>query len=232
MEDQDPDNLCTSQTTLLLEVVDAPTLVPPTELEVCDAITLLDGFEPFDLESKTDEITGGDLTISITYYETQAQADTGDPLDALTSPYTNIENPQTIFIRAEDLNTGCIVSQGITLSLVVNPLPSPVTPTPLESCDDNNDGLAEFILTDKDDEIINGEPGVAITYHESELDAENAANPLISPYTNTVTYSQIIYARVEYPIALGGTGCFTIVALELVATVSYTHLTLPTSNGV
>jgi hypothetical protein len=47
---------------------------------------------------------------------------------------------------------------------VVNPLPSPVTPTPLEVCDDDNDGLAEFILTDKDDEIIGGEPGVAIAY--------------------------------------------------------------------
>ena len=48
-----------------------------------------------------------------------------------------------------------MVSQGITLSLVVNPLPSPEElPDPLESCDDNNDGLAEFILTDKDDEII------------------------------------------------------------------------------
>ena len=216
VEDQDPNNICTSQTTLLLEVVDVPTLVPPTELEVCDAITLLDGFEPFDLESKTDEITDGNPIIEITYYETQADADAGT--NALVSPYTNIENPQTIFIRAEDLNTGCVVSQGITLSLVVNPLPSPVTPTPLESCDDNNDGLTEFILTDKDDEIIAGEPGVAITYHELETDAEIGVNPLTSPYTNTTTYSQIVYARVEFPIALGGTGCFTIVELELVAT--------------
>ena len=118
VEDQDPTNLCTSETTLLLEVVDAPTLVPPTELEMCDMTEIIgpgDELEPFDLESKTDEITGGDLTISVTYYETQADADAGT--NALVSPYTNIENPQTIFIRAEDLNTGCVVSQGITLSL-------------------------------------------------------------------------------------------------------------------
>ena len=89
----------------------------------------------------------------------------------------------------------------------------------MEVCDDNNDGLAEFILTDKDDEIIGGEPGVAITYHELVTDAENGVNPIdvTIPYTNTTTYSQIIYARVEFPIALGGTGCFTIVELELVA---------------
>ena len=216
VEDQEPTNLCTSQTTLTLVVVDAPTLVPPSELELCDAITLEDGFEPFDLESKTDEITGGDLTIEVTYYETQAQADTGDPLDALTSPYTNTSNPQTIFIRAEDLNTGCVVSQGITLSLVVNPLPSPVTPTPLEVCDVSNDGFTEFTLTDKDLEIIGGEPGVVVSYYETLLDAEESIFALTSPYTNIVSPLQIIYARAEFPIVLGGTGCFKIVELELI----------------
>ena len=87
VEDQEPTNLCTSETTLLLEVVDAPTLVPPTELEMCDMTEIIgpgDELEPFDLESKTDEITGGDLTISVTYYETQADADAGT--NALVSP--------------------------------------------------------------------------------------------------------------------------------------------------
>ena len=134
----------------------------------------------------------------------------------LLVPYTNIENPQTIFIRAEDLNTGCVVSQGITLSLVVNPLPSPVTPTPLESCDVSNDGFTFFTLTDKDDEIIGGEPGVTVSYYETLFDAEQAVDPLVSPYTNIVTPSQIVYARAEFPIALGGTGCFKIVELELI----------------
>ena len=34
------------------------------------------------------------------------------------------------------------------------------TPTPLEICDIDNDGFGEFTLTDKDIEIIGGEPGV------------------------------------------------------------------------
>ena len=216
---EDINNACTSQTTLLLEVVDGPTLIAPSQLEMCDMTEITgpsDELEPFDLESKTDEITGGDLNISVTYYETQADADAGT--NVLLSPYTNISNPQTIFIRAEDLNTNCIVSQGITLSLVVNPLPSPVTPTPLEVCDDDNDGLAEFILTDKDDEIIGGEPGVEVSYYETLFDAEQAVNPLASPYANVDTYLQIVYVRAEYPTAIGGTGCFKIVELELITT--------------
>ena len=156
----------------------------------------------FDLESRTAEITGGDLTISVTYYETQAQADTGDPLDALTSPYLNTANPQTIFLRAEtnngDNDLTCFVSLGFTLDLVVNPLPSPVTPTPLEVCDIDNDGLAEFTLTDKDDEIINGEPGVVVSYHETLFDAESGTLALASPYANIDTFSQVVYVRAEY----------------------------------
>ncbi len=213
---EDIANECQSQTTLLLWVNIPPVLIAPTPYELCDVTEITgpdDELEPFDLDSKTSEITGGNTIINITYHETQADADAGT--NPLVSPYTNLTNPQTIFIRAEDSNTLCTVSLGITLDLVVNPLPSPVTPTPLEVCDDDNDGIAQFMLTDKDIEIIGGEPGVVVSYHETLLDAEAGVFALTSPYTNTTTYVQIIFARAEYPVALGGTGCFRIVELEL-----------------
>ena len=113
---EDINNGCISQTTtLLLWVYPPPELIAPLPYALCDVTEITgpsDELEPFDLESITDEITGGDSNISITYYETQAQADLGDPLDALTSPYTNISNPQTIFIRAEESNNLCSVSLG------------------------------------------------------------------------------------------------------------------------
>ena len=211
---EDIANECTSETILVLRVLEGPTLISPTALELCDVITPDDEQEPFDLDSKTDEITAGDLTIEVTYHETQADADSG--ANPISSPYLNDTNPQTIFVRAEDLDTSCIVSQGITLSLVVNPLPSPVVPTPLEVCDIDNEGFAEFTLTDKDLEIIGGEPGVVVSYYETQLDAEEGVFALISPYTNIVSPSQIIYARAEYSLALGGTGCFRVVELELI----------------
>ena len=220
---EDLANGCTSETILLLRVYTPPVLIAPLPFELCDAITPDDEQEPFDLESRTAEITGGDLTISVTYYQTQAQADTGDPLDALTSPYLNTANPQTIFLRAETTNGDndltCFVSLGFTLDLVVNPLPSPVTPTPLEVCDIDNDGLADFILTDKDAEIIGGEPGVVVSYHETSFDAESGTSPLASPYANIVTpFSQVVYVRVQYDEAQGGTGCFRVIELELKTT--------------
>ena len=195
---EDIANECTSETILVLRVLEGPTLISPTALELCDVITPDDEQEPFDLDSKTDEITAGDLTIEVTYHETQADADSG--ANPIASPYLNTANPQTIFVRAEDLDTSCIASQGITLSLVVNPLPSPVAPTPLEVCDIDNEGFADFTLTDKDLEIIGGEPGVVVSYYETQLDAEEGVFALTSPYTNIVSPSQIIYARAEYSL--------------------------------
>ncbi len=59
-----------------------------------------------------------------------------------------IQNPQTIWLRAADVNSSCVVDTGsVTLDLIVNPLPSPIAPDPLEVCDVDNDGFGEFILT-------------------------------------------------------------------------------------
>jgi gliding motility-associated-like protein len=212
---EDNGNGCQSVTTLLLEVHLPPVLVAPTPLELCDENNPGDEMEAFDLESRTFEITGGDPTIVITYHETQADADTGD--NALLSPYVNVlGNPQTVYVRAQDSDTGCVVSDQVTLDLIVNPLPSPVTPTPLEVCDGDNDGFAEFDLSSKDLEIIGGEPGVAVTYHETLSDANNGVFALSSPYVNIQTPVQTVYVRAEYPPVIGGSGCYRVVELLLV----------------
>ena len=210
-------NDCTSQTSLNLIVNTPPLLSPPDPYKLCDGTGLLGSAEEafFDLESQSEYITG-DPSVLITYHETQNLANSGT--NALESPYTNTSNPQTIFIRAVSEDTQCVVTQGITLDLVVNPLPSPLTPTALEVCDIDNDGFASFTLTDKNIEIIGGEPGVLLTYHETLLDAQVGNYALTSPYINIVTPSQIIYVRAVYPLPpLGtGTGCFETVQLELI----------------
>jgi len=208
----DTANGCSRITELELQVNFAPTLISPTPLELCDVDNPGDEIEPFDLTSKDNEITGGDPTIVITYHETQAEADAG--INALSSPYLNIVNPQTVYVRGEFPDTGCFVSDSVTLDLRVNPQPSPNTsPSALEVCDDDNDGFVDnFMLEDRDLEIINGEPDVRVSYHETLVDAELGIFALVSPYANIVADSQIIYVRVENEL----TGCFTIVELELV----------------
>uniref|UniRef100_UPI00262431E8 T9SS type B sorting domain-containing protein n=3 Tax=uncultured Psychroserpens sp. TaxID=255436 RepID=UPI00262431E8 len=202
VEDIDPSTGCYKLTTLELIVNALPVLVQPTPLELCDDNNPGDEMEMFILEEATDEILAGQTGISLTYYETQADADAG--INPITSPYTNLVNPQTIFVRATNDVTGCFVSTTATILLRVNPIPSPTPPTDLEVCDQDNDGFEVFNLEDRTLEIIGGELDTAVTYHETQEDAETGDNALGSPYTNIVMDEQVIYIRLTNTI----TGCY------------------------
>jgi large repetitive protein len=205
---EDDTNGCTTQVEFDLIVVDLPEIFPPTPLELCDVNNPGDEMEEFDLSLATLEITGGDTSITVTYHLTQADADAGtNPIGPL---YTNIENNQTIYIRVVS-QEGCVITQGYTLTLIVNPLPSPEEPTPLVVCDPNSDGFALFDLDSKIPEILNNEPDVLITFHETLIDALDGTFALTSLYLNVVQYQQVIYVRAENTI----TGCFTTVELLL-----------------
>ena len=144
-------------------------------------------------------------------------------INALTSPYTNITNPQAIVVRVESAVTGCFDT--FVMELMVNPLPLTNTPTPLEACDDNNDGFAEFDLTDKDAEILNGQDPLLyiVSYYETLSDAESNTGPLTSPYTNTTPNTQTVFARLEN----SSSGCFGIVALILQIETTNPTITCP-----
>ena len=100
----DIDNTCLSISSFNIIVNPLPFLVLPTPLEVCDDGTP-DGLTQLDLSIKDEEIRGGNSNYSISYYLTQLDADSGT--SPLTIPYTNISNPQTIFVRGQDITTGC-----------------------------------------------------------------------------------------------------------------------------
>jgi uncharacterized repeat protein (TIGR01451 family) len=70
------------------------------------------------------------------------------------------------------------------------------TPSAYAVCDDNNDGFAGFDLHTKDAEIINGQPNVVISYHETMTDAVTAGYE-IPPghYYNINPYVQTLYVR-------------------------------------
>ncbi|MDA8904166.1 T9SS type B sorting domain-containing protein, partial [bacterium] len=200
---------CYNTTALTLIVNELPVLIQPDPLELCDDNNTGDEVEEFTLEDSLAQVLNGQTGISVTFHETQEDADTADA--PIFSPYTNIVNAQTIYLRAENDITGCVNT--ITLDLRVNPLPSPVTVEPLEACDVDADGFTSFDLESVSEDIINGELDIFITYYETLTDAENALNPLASPYDNIVPNQQTLFVRAENSI----TGCFSIVDLELIS---------------
>ncbi|MDN3494292.1 T9SS type B sorting domain-containing protein, partial [Winogradskyella bathintestinalis] len=202
---------CYKLTSLELIVNALPVLVTPAPLELCDAITLDDGQEAFTLEEANAEILNGQTGITLTYYETQLDAE--NATNPIGSPYTNTSNSQTIFVRAQNDITGCYNT--VTLTLRVDPIPSPEpNPDPIEVCDDDNDGFTEFDLEMRTMEITNGESDVKITYHETQSDAELGENAITGLYTNIVANNQMIYVRSESTL----TGCYNLTqnTLELI----------------
>ena len=175
---------------------------------MCDD-AVADGFTDFDLEIQTPIIQDGDTNLIVTYHLDPLDAEAGT-IPSLSSPYTNIINPESIWVRVEDATTTCFGT--FEMELLVNPLPSPVTPTPLIECDLDNDDFIAFDLESKNTEILDGEPGVIISYHETRPEAENGTNEQSSPYTNINFPIQTIFARVEFT----ATGCFDIVTMDLV----------------
>ncbi len=203
------DSNCFGTSSFNLIVNPYPILTAPSALEVCDD-GVADGFTQIDLSIKNGEITGGNPNYSVSYYETQADADA--EVNALAIPYTNTSNPQTVYARGEDINTGCYAT--VPLDLVVEQAPIANTPPPMEFCDLDNDGFGEFMLTDSDTIISGGDPTLTVTYHETQSDADTNVNALSSPYNNIVAYNQTLYVRVES--ATIATDCATFVVLDLI----------------
>mgnify|MGYP000455462647 CR=1 FL=1 len=202
--------LISTTTTLVAQVnVNPPEVFT---LEICDDNG--DGIAVFDLTDNEPIILDGQNPNDFVFVYYLSSTDANAEINPIINPesFTNTVNDEEIYPRYENVNSG---EFSITLFyLVVNDEPTPITPTPLEVCDDDNDGFAEFTLTNKDLEILGGEPGVSISYYETLLDADMGINPLISPYTNIIISTQIVYVRAEYTTP--ATGCYRLVSLELI----------------
>src|SRR5699024_9411378 len=116
--------------------------------------------------------------LGLYFYEDEADALIGND-NYITDPtnYTNIENPQVIYVRVEDSqennsgDTGCVAHT--TLTLRVDPNPEPVTPDPIEVCHlDSADDFTIVDLTILNLQILNHESW-DLEFYERYRDAVN-----------------------------------------------------------
>ena len=161
---EDNETGCAATTTLELIVNPIPTIIVPPVYEVCDAD--YDGITSFDLTFLDETILDGQTDISVTYYETQEDAE--NATDALPTEYQN-SNPylQELIVRLEDDLTGCYSTT--TQDIIIN-TPGVIEVEDYPLCDYTNPGdlIEVFDITSKDEEIINGQD-VTLTYHNLSL---------------------------------------------------------------
>lgn len=196
-----------------IEATPSAPIANPEPIEICD--TDNDGFAEFDLESRTNQISMGNMDLIVTYHPTMSDAMTGD--GDLASPYGNVmEDTQTIFVRVEDEVNGCVLFT--RLELIVYDSPLLETPDDLEECDIDSDEIETFDLTQAEPQLLDGlDPALYdITYHETLMQAQDNDLPIPDPtmYDN-VTNPQIIYVRVTDPA--NNADCNNIVELVIFA---------------
>ncbi|MEH6537162.1 MAG: choice-of-anchor L domain-containing protein, partial [Psychroserpens sp.] len=199
---------CYDTVELVLLVNPIPSVGTISNYELCDSNIPGDEIEIFDLSTRDAEASIGQTGVTVSYHETQADAEDG--VNPLLNLYNNTSNPQTIFVSITNTTSNC-TNVG-SFNLIVNPIPALVAPTALEVCDDGTpDGITSIDLTLKNVEVTGNNSDYSVSYHLTQGDADSNANPLPIPYTNTVN-GQIIIVRVQDI----NTGCYDTTTLELI----------------
>ncbi len=200
---------CYNVIALDLVVNAAPAIAEPIDdYLLCDNDG--DGTEDFDLITwGEDEILNGLTDVTLTYYNTQTDADIGDPATEIPTPtaYPSI-GAETIWVRAVNLNL-CVTVSSFNLEI---PRVTLQEVGLFQVCDDSTpDGFTLFDLDSQTTTINLNNPILEVTYHLTEADAEAGTIPsLASPYTN-ITNSQIIWVRVFNTL----TTCYRYFQMEL-----------------
>lgn len=163
----------------------------------------LDGIlSGIDLESLIPSILGtlDPNAYTVSFHASLLEAENGD--NPIASPFTNtIANEQQVFIRVINNTTGCVNTR-TSFNIVILPLPIVNSPSDLELCDDDTDGLVNGFNLDAQTPSILGSLDSTthpVSYHVSASDAELGINAITntSDFTNTVPNLQTIYVRVE-----------------------------------
>lgn len=172
----------------------------------CDEDAIKDGLTIFNLNE-----ANASLTNNIDNYSTRFYLNIDRTIE-IPNPneYSNVSNPETIYVQVVNDDTLCISDVELTLSVSI----TDSFDTQLTVCDDDGveDGFYVFNLNKADDAVVNELPdGLTVSYYSSYNDALLENGSLDNMYTNTKPYNQIIYARVE-----SENNCYGISEVELI----------------
>ena len=205
---------CPIEGTAIVVVFDIPVANPLSNISVCDNAGN-DGIFAFDFTDKNPEalLTQDPIRYNVRYFETRDDANNLE--NQLTFPYTNISNPQTIFVRVDNNeNNNCYDINSFELKVFNTP--QIVQINNIEFCDnegDATDGIATTLLSDLIPNIKGTQNNIAVTFHPSQTDADNNTAALPLSYTNSTPFSETIVIRIENII---NTTCYATGSFDLI----------------
>lgn len=165
----------------------------------------------FNLTHAETEITNQVGGLSVQYFTTYLNAQNSEYQIENPEAFQNITNPQTVYVKVTNDQTGCYAIAELLLTLNMTEGNNSV----LIACDEdgNSDGFSSFNLTSANEDILDGLPtGLQISYYATQQNALLEIDPLPHNYTNTTAYNQIIFVRMED----GNSNCYALNKLELI----------------
>jgi gliding motility-associated-like protein len=191
---------------------DAP-VANNVSLVQCDEDGIPEGFTTFNITEVFNDITGNNSNVSVDYYLSEIDA-TNQENAINGEAFNNFFNPQIVYTRVTNINTGCISFSEV--SLEVSTTSSNNASLQLCDTDGTEEGFMTFNLNEADNSVLAGTPaGLGVQYYETYEDALVETNPLDATYTNTIPYNQNIFARVENSNACYGISEIALTVFEL-----------------
>ena len=196
-----------------IEILPSPEAHFPGDLKVCDGLSN-DGKASFDLAQQTPGILGNQSPddYQVTYYSSEALAEEGETFITGFSNYTNTENPQVVYVRVTNNQSGCYAITSFALEVIA--IPTITDPIDLAACEEQQGGgKANFDLSATIPQITGGAANVQVQFFKTPADM--ALNvPIASPsaYMNSTPYGQTVY----FKAAAGVSDCYATGELGLV----------------
>ena len=130
--------------------------------------------------------------------------------NGIINPTVDISGDYTYTIPANDV----CEAVSSTISVIINPIPQIVLVTPYELCDndldsDDTNGFVNFTLNTRNNDILQGQTGIIVTYHLLQSEAEQGINALPNNYYSD---SKTIYTRLRNTT----TQCYSVTTMDLV----------------
>ena len=183
------------------------------DADLFNCVTDLDNqTSQFDLTEAEADLTPDNAVaadFNFSYFATLEDAqDDENPIQNNTD-YTNTSNPQTLFVRVEDNNSGCADISTLTIQIE----DVAIIDEQLNLCDINEDGIRSFDLTE-----INGANALDVTdFYLTQSEALQRVNPIqnATDFTITNPYEQDVYFRNEQPNSCDDLGILTLHVDEL-----------------
>ncbi|MEZ4854582.1 T9SS type B sorting domain-containing protein [Flavobacterium sp.] len=188
-------------------IKNSPLLENVPDFSLCDDTnsgSTTDGISLFDLTTKNNDVFGAQTNVSVKYYTVEADAES-NATNAITS--INAINNTVIYFRIENTE-GCYKIGNF--QLLVYPLPTVIPSLTLKQCDNDNDAIADFVLTQANT-ALSTEANLTFSYHNSLLGAQNNTDLVTNDQAHTATNGATVWARIE-----NENGCFRTAQINLV----------------